>query len=198
MAIFDIQTHLEFYDMLVDDFDDLMGEQHSARRAFHCILEAYHLREWVWHDLIENSQTIKDALKITNQNDFNALVNRQCIWFCYLRALTNGSKHFEVREIGFEVYRVAAAPFALDVLGAGFDEGTWDGPVRYVSGSLPVGQDNKGVLMFDFGEGAGDQLRYLPVLNIVEAVVRFWRDTLRNLHPGVLIKSSTHHCEPYL
>jgi hypothetical protein len=72
---------------------------------------------------------------------------------------------------------------------------TWDGPVRYVSGSLPVGQDNKGVLMFDFGEAAGDQ-RYLPVLHVVEAVVRFWRDTLRRLHPGASIKSSHHHNEP--
>jgi len=28
-----------------------MREQYSARRAFHCILEACHLREWVWHTL---------------------------------------------------------------------------------------------------------------------------------------------------
>jgi hypothetical protein len=64
-----------------------------------------------------------------------------------------------------------------------------------VSGSLPVGQDNKGVLMFDFGEGAGHH-RYLPVLHVVESVVRFWRDTLRNLHPALSIKSSVHHNEP--
>jgi hypothetical protein len=196
MPIFDIQTHLEFYNMLVDDFDDLMREQHSARRAFHCILEAYHLREWVWHDLIEDHQAIKDALKIASESDFNTLVNQSCPWFPYLKVLTNGSKHFEAREFGFEAYKVVAAPFSLDVLGAGLDEGTWDGPVRYVSGSLPVGQDNKGVLMFDFGEGAGEHQRYLPVLHVVEGVVRFWRDTLRNLHPGVSIKSSIHHNEP--
>jgi hypothetical protein len=33
MPIFAIRTHLEFYKLLVDDFDDLMWEQHSARRA---------------------------------------------------------------------------------------------------------------------------------------------------------------------
>jgi hypothetical protein len=46
--------------MFVDDFDNLMREQYSARRA------AYHLREWVWHDLIENNQKLKDGLKITS------------------------------------------------------------------------------------------------------------------------------------
>jgi hypothetical protein len=90
---------------------------------------------------------------------------------------------------------VAAAPVSFDVLGAGFDQGAWDGPIRYVSGSLPVGQNDKGLLMFDFGESAGDR-RYLPVLHVVEGVVRFWRDMLRYLHHGVSIKSSTYHNDP--
>jgi len=196
MPIFDIQTHLQFYEMLVDDFDDLMRERHSARRAFHCIMESYHLREWVWHDFVEANQKLKDALKIADESDFNALINRSCIWFPYLRAITNGSKHFEAGDAGFEAFKVEAAPFSLDTLGAGLDEGAWGGPVRYVSGSLPVGHENKGVLMFDFGEGAGEQQRYIPVLHVVEAVVRFWRDTLRNFHPGTSIKSSPHHNEP--
>jgi hypothetical protein len=52
--------------MFVDDFDNLMREQYSARHAFHSIMEAYHLRERVWHDLIENNQKLKDGLKITS------------------------------------------------------------------------------------------------------------------------------------
>lgn len=55
----DVRTHIYFYEMLVDDFDDFMKEQHSARRAFHCILEAYHLREWVWHDWLENDDAAR-------------------------------------------------------------------------------------------------------------------------------------------
>lgn len=194
VTIFDIQTHIDFYNILVDDFDDLMREQHSARRAFHCILEAHHLREWVWHDLLEHNQTLREALKISSESDFNELVNRACPWLPSLRELTNSSKHFEARAQGFDAYRVAAAPFSLDVHGAGWDEGAWDGPIRYVSGSLPVGQDNKGVLMFDFGGGAGDQ-RYLPVLHVLEGVVRFWRDTLCLLQPDAIIKSSRYHNE---
>jgi hypothetical protein len=53
-----------------------------------------------------------------------------------------------------------------------------------------------GVLLFDLGEGAGEQQRFVPVLHVIEAVVRFWRDTLRAFHPGVSIKSSVHHNEP--
>jgi hypothetical protein len=30
VPIVDIQTHLDFYNMLVDDFDDFMREQHST------------------------------------------------------------------------------------------------------------------------------------------------------------------------
>lgn len=37
MPIFDVQTHIDFYNMFVDDFDDFMREQYSARRAFHCV-----------------------------------------------------------------------------------------------------------------------------------------------------------------
>lgn len=66
MPILDIQTHLQFYEMFVDDFDNLMREQYSARHAFHSIMEAYHLREGVWHDLVENNQKLKDGLKITS------------------------------------------------------------------------------------------------------------------------------------
>lgn len=194
MPIFDIRNHIEFYDMLVDDFDDLMREQHSARRAFHCILEAYHLREWIWHGLVENDPLLKEKLIVTNEKEFNTLIDRRFLWFPYLKDLTNGSKHFEERARGFEVYRVAAAPFSFEFWDAGSGQGAWDGPVRYVSGSLPVGQDNKGYLMFDFGEGAGEH-RYLPVLHVVEAVVRFWRDTLRFLQHDASIRSSVHHNE---
>jgi hypothetical protein len=195
MPIFDILTHIDFYNMLVDDFDDYMREQHSARRAFHCILEAYHLREWVWHDHIENNQALKDALKTSTEGDFNSLVDRTFPWFPYLKDLTNGSKHYQARNQGFEAYRVAATPLSFDTVGAGFDPGAWNGPIRHVSGSLPAGQDNKGYLMFDFGDGAGEH-RYTPVLHVVEAAVRFWRNTFRNLHPGASIKSSAHHVDP--
>jgi hypothetical protein len=128
MTIFDITTHLDFYNMLVDDFDDFMHEQHSARRAFHCILEAYHLREWVWHDCIEDDQSLKDKLRITNEPDFNRLINQHCPWFNCVKALTNGSKHFQDQAPEFEAYRVAASPFSFGVLARAMGKAHGEGP----------------------------------------------------------------------
>ena len=47
--MFDLVTAHDFYAMLVEDFDDFMAEPHSARRAVHCAITAYHLLDWVWH-----------------------------------------------------------------------------------------------------------------------------------------------------
>ncbi len=43
--MFDVQTAEDFYGVLVADFDDFMAEPHSARRALHCAITAYHLYE---------------------------------------------------------------------------------------------------------------------------------------------------------
>ena len=67
--------------------------------------------------------------------------------------IANGSKHVRGRQT-FDTMRVAAAPFSFDTVHAGFDQRAWDGPVRYVQGSLPVGRDGKGYLLIDFGEDA--------------------------------------------
>jgi hypothetical protein len=192
--MFDIVTYTDFYEMLVDDFDDFMREQHSSRRAFHCILEAYHLREWVWHDWIENDDAAQAALGVRSEAEFNALLNRSCVWLPFFRAMVNGTKHFEAREMPFEAFRVAAMPFAFDDPKAGFDTGDWRGPIRYVSGALPVGPQGKGYLVFDLGEAEGDG-RYVYVTHVIEAVVRFWRDFFRRLRPDITVRSSQHHVD---
>jgi hypothetical protein len=43
--MFEPLTCRDFYEMLVEDFDDFMAEPHSARRAWHCAITAYHLHE---------------------------------------------------------------------------------------------------------------------------------------------------------
>jgi hypothetical protein len=193
--MFDIRSHIDFYEMLVDDFDDFMKEQHSARRAFHCILEAYHLREWVWHDWIQNDENVRVALGIKTEREFNKLVNDSCIWFPYFRTLTNGTKHYEPdNDQSFEAFKVVAMPFALDDPNAGLDAGAWDGPIRYVSGSLPVGPQGKGYLILDLGEGAGAS-RWIYTTHVVEAVLRFWRDFYRRFKPNAAIRHSHHHVD---
>lgn len=188
--MFDLRTSRDFYVMLVEDFDDFMAEPHSARRALHCAIMAYHLREWVWRDWIERDAVMLDTLCICDQRSFNTWVNRTCIWFPIVRELTNGTKHFK-RDGNFETMVVRAAPFGLDVLGAGLDEGSFDGPIPVAESEEP---DREGRLIMDFGEAAGEH-RWYPAAHVLEAVVRFWRDFFKKYHHSPDIPMSRHHVD---
>ena len=135
--MFDITTSHDFYTMLVEDFDDYMAEPHSTRRALHCVIAAYHLREWVWRDWLEKDLEIQKELGVRDKEAFDSWVNRKCVWFQNIRDLANGTKHF-LPDQGFETMRVLAAPFAFDQLEAGFDQGTFDHPIPYEIGRAHV------------------------------------------------------------
>jgi hypothetical protein len=51
----------------------------------------------------------------------------------FVHEIANGTKHVRGKQT-FDTLRVVAAPFMFDTVHAGFDEGAWDGPVRYVQG----------------------------------------------------------------
>ena len=70
----------------------------------------------------------------------------------------------------------------------------WDGPIRYVKGSLPVGQNGEGYLVLDLGEAAGDA-RWLPAVTVIEVVVRFWRDFFRKFRPSENLPESKYHVD---
>jgi hypothetical protein len=127
--MFDIASSEDFYAALVSDFDDLMTEPHSARRALHCAMTAYHLHEWVWGDWLKHDEQVKAALGIRDKDSYVEWLHASCIWFGFVQSLANGAKHFD-RNRGFDSYRVAALPFALDQPNAGLDMGAWDGPIR--------------------------------------------------------------------
>ncbi len=189
--MFDISTYTDFYAMLVQDFDEYMNETHSARRALHCAITAYHLREWIWNDWLDHDLSAQNAIGIRNEQAFNKWINDSCVWFRILRHLVNGTKHFTDRHT-FETMRVCAAPFAFGQVTAGFGEGAWDGPIRFVKGSLPLGLQGEGYLLLDLGEEAGEH-RWLPVAQLIEVVVRFWRDFFIKFRPTVNLAHSKHH-----
>jgi hypothetical protein len=189
--MFDIATCTDFYMMVVQDFDEFMTETHSARKALHCAIAAYHLREWVWLDWLEHDLAAQNAIGIHDKNSFNAWVNRCCIYFPILRDLVNGTKHFEDRS-AFETMRVMAVPFAWGQVTAGWGEGAWGGPIRYVQSSIPVGLQGEGYLLLDLGEDAKEH-RWLPAAYLIEIVVRFWRDLFIKFRPTANLTHSRHH-----
>jgi hypothetical protein len=189
--MFDITTCTDFYSMLVQDFDDYMSETHSARKAVNCAIAAYHLREWVWKDWIANDVSVQKMIGVCDRDGFNAWVNQCCVWFSLVREIANGTKHFKIQST-FQMMRVMAVPFAWGQKTAGWGEGAWGGPIRYVQSSMPLGLHGEGYLLLDLGEGAGEQ-RWLPAAHLIEVVVRFWRDFFKRFRPTVALVHSEYH-----
>jgi hypothetical protein len=201
--------------MLVEDFDEFMDEPQSTRRAVHCAVLAYHLHDWVWGGWLKHDKAIRESLGIRDIKDFLHWIDQRCVWFGFVQEIVNGTKHFRATK-GFETARVVAAPFAFDQLTAGFDEGAWNGPIRYTSGDLPVGPNGKGCLILDLGDptptdfsddiawysencddnpdiGPASSLQYLPAVHLLEVVVRFWRNFFKLYRPSAKVPSSKHH-----
>ena len=191
--MFDLVTSHDFYAMLVADFDYYMAEPYSVRRAVHCAITASHLADWVWHDQIADKPELQSKLRVTTQKEFLEWVNRASVWYGMVREIANGTKHFRHKQ-SFETVRVMAAPLAFDQSTAGFDKGAWDGPIRYVQSSMPVGLDGKGYLLIDYGEDAGEH-RWMPVAHLLEVVVRLWRDFFRIYCPVPNVPASKHHVD---
>ena len=82
---------------LVHEVDTLKLFQDDAYVAINAIREAYHLREWVWHDKIENNTNLQTVIvgQACDEHAFNNFINDSFSRFPLLQELCNGSKHFE-------------------------------------------------------------------------------------------------------
>lgn len=121
-ATFGIASSLDFYAMLVADFDDYMAERQSARRALHCAITAFHLHEWVWGDWLKADFAAWKRLGVRDKDSFLAWIRRECRWFETIEGLAVGAKHF-TRHEDFTAMRVGAPPFMFDEIGTGWGEG---------------------------------------------------------------------------
>jgi hypothetical protein len=187
--MFDLRTSRDFYVMLIEDFDDFMADPHSARRALHCAITAYHLHEWVWGDWLKSDSGVKQTLHIGDLKSFRVWLDSAYPWFSTVQNMTNGTKHF-TRGEGFQTLVVRAPPFCLDIVGAGLGKGALGGPLLNEGSANP---GSEGRLLIDFGEAAGEH-RWLPAAHLLESVVRFWRDFFKKYH-STDIPVSRHHVD---
>jgi hypothetical protein len=157
--MFDISNSQDFYVMLKQDFHEFSENQQSSRRAIHCVIGAYHLHEWIWGDWLGKDFLTWKALGIRDKESFLAWIGRECPKFSTIQALANGSKHF-IRTQQFETQKIGG----------------------YGGGPYGFGPYGSGYLLIDYGEEAAEQ-RYLTALELLEGVVRFWRDFLRQYRP---------------
>src|SRR5690242_10874794 len=96
MAVFGMTAALQFYQKLVEVFDDFFESPSSARHAMNFVITAYHLHEWVWKGFFKNDAVKRQGLGIPKDIDaFKAWLDTQSIWYAQMQTLANGSKHFQ-------------------------------------------------------------------------------------------------------
>jgi hypothetical protein len=54
--MFDINNSRDFYQKLLQDFDDYMEQQDSVRHAMNCAITAHHLADWIWGDFVKGKR----------------------------------------------------------------------------------------------------------------------------------------------
>jgi hypothetical protein len=92
--MFDINNSRDFYQKLLEDFDDFMGRQDSARHAMNCAITAHHLADWVWGEFVKGDAALKAKLAIKDKEDFMRWIDTQTVWYGLVQGISNGSKHF--------------------------------------------------------------------------------------------------------
>jgi len=158
--MFDFRDSRDFYLKLLADFDDFMENQDSARHAMNCAITAHHMHDWVWNDFLKGDETTRKRMGISkDKTDFVRWIDANSIWFGMVQEISNGTKHFG-RQPSFETRRVSG----------------------YGMGGYGVGPYGHSYLQIDLGENAGE-CRFMTVADLLEVVVRFWRDFLRGHSP---------------
>jgi len=70
--MFDINNARDFYQKLLEDFDDYMQRPDSARHAMNCAITAHHMADWVWGDFVKGDAALKAKLGIKKKEHFMA------------------------------------------------------------------------------------------------------------------------------
>ncbi|RWC42229.1 MAG: hypothetical protein EOS55_24745 [Mesorhizobium sp.] len=72
-------------------------DPNDSYAAINALRDAYHLREWIWHDRLQADAGLQTRVMGAPGNEaaWNTWVNSNCNDFKLVRELCNGSKHFE-------------------------------------------------------------------------------------------------------
>ena len=157
--MFGINNACDFYQKLVQEFDDFCEAPSSARHTMNFVITAYHLHEWVWKSFLKNDAAKRQALGIRKDIDaFKAWLDERSIWYAQMQPLANGSKHFQPGGLTIRMQHMGAYnTFAYNKLA--YNEGY-------------------SYLVVDLGM-LDDVPNVVPATFLFEVVVRFWRDFLR-------------------
>ncbi|WP_316159672.1 hypothetical protein [Bradyrhizobium sp. SZCCHNRI3042] len=155
--MFDIVNSRDFYQKLLEDFDDYMEQPESARHAMNCAITAHHMADWTWVDFVKGDVALKANLKIKNKDGFMKWIELHSPWYAVIQSISNGSKHF-LRENAKGTQKIE-----------GWGMGGW--------GQGPFGRSYLAL------ETSPTDPKNTPVSHLLEVVIRFWRDFLKTHGP---------------
>lgn len=155
--MFDITNAGNFYQKLLDDFDDYIEHPDSARHAINCAITAHHMADWVWGDFIKADAVLRTKYSFKKKEDFMIWIDSRTIWYGVIQSISNGSKHF-IRENAKGTHKVEGWGMG------GYGEG-------------PYGMSYLAI------EVSSSDPKNLAMSSLLEVVVRFWRDFLKLYGP---------------
>lgn len=122
-----------------------------------CAITGHHMADWVWGDFVKGDAALKARLGVKDKGGFMEWIDGQTVWYGLVQSLSNGSKHF-IRESAKDTRLVSG--FGM----GGFGQGPFGLPYL----AIEVSQTDP---------------KNLPVSQLLEVVIRFWRDFLRTYGP---------------
>jgi hypothetical protein len=163
--MFDMVNSRDFYQKLLEDFDDFLLQPDSARHAMNCAITAHHMADWVWGDFVKSDAALKIRLGVRDIHDFLRWIDTQTVWYGLVQSLSNGSKHF--------IRKAAEGTQKIEGFGmGGFGQG-------------PFGMSYLAI------EVSPTDPKFLPMDQLFEVVIRFWRDFLRDNGPYAPLPEGT-------
>ncbi len=131
----------------------VLGADYSnSDAAIDALRDAYHLREWLWHDRLERDPPLQTLIigASGSEDTWNSWINRVFPDFPIIRELCNGSKHFQDGPAIRATHRAG-----------------WDSPVSFWD-NPESGWDDNG---FHVEVSGG---RILSIFHLVTRVRDFW------------------------
>ena len=93
--MFDIKDSVNFYRLMIENYDDFVENSGSSRHAINCAISAFHIADWIWGDwLCMDFATWKKLDGVRDFDSFKAWIDCQTSFFQVVQGVANGSKHF--------------------------------------------------------------------------------------------------------
>jgi hypothetical protein len=163
--MFYIQDSAGFYDKMIQDYDDFVVDTSSARHAINCATSAFHLAEWIWGDWLKTDHATWQRLGIRDRETFLTWLDGAESWFPVVQAIANGSKHFGNRHM---------TKFTNSYVEEGYVEDGYQQRLLEIE-TVVDGRPN-----------------WVEAIIVIEAVVMFWTDFLREYRPQAYLRKPLH------